>query len=300
MSFIGEIAALLTSACWAFTGIFFTIGGRRVGSQTVNLTRLLLAFLIMLVIHRVALGKWLPLGASANNWGWLALSGVIGLTLGDAALFQALVFIGPRLASLLMALVPIISTILAWIFLGETLSPADLLAVLLTVGGVAWVVLERTGQSADSSAPKHFRLGVLLGLAAATGQSLGLLTSRFGLANNFPVVSANLIRILAGGAALWALGFINGSAWRAAGHLRQDRRAFWAIVGGTVVGPVIGIMASLVAVQHAPLGIASTLMSLTPIMMLPLVVVAFREQVSRRAIGGTVLALAGVSLIFLF
>jgi drug/metabolite transporter (DMT)-like permease len=298
--FVGEVAALATSLCWALTGIFFTLGGRRVGSQVVNLTRLLLALVIMLLLHRLALGTWLPLGASVERWGWLALSGVIGLALGDAALFQALLFIGPRLAALLMALVPIISTLLAWAFLAERLAWLDVLAVCLTVAGVAWVVLERrTDDAGGAVAGRNFKWGVILGLGAASGQSLGLITSRLGLEGDFSVLSANLIRILAASVALWGAAAAVGQGGRPLAALRADRRAALTILAGTVVGPVLGVMLSLLAIQRAPVGIASTLMSLTPITILPLVYWIFRERISRRAVGGTFLAFSGVALIFL-
>ncbi|MEK7324541.1 MAG: DMT family transporter, partial [Chloroflexota bacterium] len=131
--FLGELAALMAAFCWALTGILFTVGGRRVGSQVVNMARLPLALIILMALHRLTLGTWFPVRVEPGRWGWLALSGVIGLALGDAALFQAMVLIGPRLSTVLMALVPIISTVSAWVFLRERLNWLDTLAVLVTV-----------------------------------------------------------------------------------------------------------------------------------------------------------------------
>ncbi len=296
--FVGEVAALVTALCWAFTGVFFTFSGRRVGSQVVNLSRLLLALLIMLGIHRVLEGQWLPLGAGAARWSWLSLSGIVGLALGDAALFQAMIFLGARLAMLMMALVPIITTIIAWVFLRERLSPLDLSAVALTVAGVGWVVLERGRGEALAPEAANYRWGLVFGLGAALGQAVGLILSREGLVGGFSVVSANLIRILAACAALWGVAALTGQGRQAVDAVRADRRAALAILGGTLVGPVIGVLCSLVAVQLAPVGIASTLMALTPVLILPLVVFAEHERLSPRAVAGTLLALAGVALIF--
>ncbi len=80
--------------------------------------------------------------------------------------------------------------------------------------------------------------------------------------------------------------------------LRQDRRAELAIFGGAVAGPFLGVWLSMVAVQNARVGIASTLMAMTPIMLLPLVRLIYREQVSVRAAAGTLLAVAGVAIMF--
>jgi len=115
---IGEIAALGTSVCWTFTSTFFTIAGRRVESVIVNRVRLGLAVVFLSLTHFLLQGQWFPPQAGLYRWFWLGLSGVIGLVLGDAFPFQAFVWIGPRRSVLLMSLVPIISTFIAWAFLG--------------------------------------------------------------------------------------------------------------------------------------------------------------------------------------
>jgi drug/metabolite transporter (DMT)-like permease len=56
---------------------------------------------------------------------------------------------------------------------------------------------------------------------------------------------------------------------------------------------------SLIAVQNAPVGIASTLTSLTPIMLIPLSRIVFKEAITWRAVGGTLLAVAGTAILFL-
>ncbi|MCC6189988.1 MAG: DMT family transporter [Anaerolineales bacterium] len=300
---LGQLAALGAAACWTFTSLLFTFAGHRVGSQVVNLARLLLALVILALAHRTFAGEWLPLWAGPERWGWLALSGLIGLALGDAALFQALLFIGPRLSTLLMALAPIIATLAARIFLGERLALLDLLAVFLTVGGVAWVVAERQPSAAAPAGGRagrpRFALGVALGVAAATGQALGLITSRLGMAGDFPVLSATVIRMLAAAAAVWLAALMMGRAGRPLRVMRREPRAALLIATATLLGPVAGASLSLVAIQNAPIGIASTLMALTPVLILPFGWCLFKERVSLRSVAGTVVALAGVALIFL-
>ena len=113
-AYTGEIAGLFTSLCWSFTSIFFTLGGRIVGSPIVNRTRLIFALIMAIGVHFVTQGQFFPLDAGWERWGWLGLSGILGFALGDACLFQAFVMIGPRLSMLMMALHPVIGTILAW------------------------------------------------------------------------------------------------------------------------------------------------------------------------------------------
>ena len=125
----GEVAALATAVCWSFTAIFISYSGRRVGSEVVNRSRLLLACLFLLVAHRALEGAFFPTGVEPFRWGWLAVSSVLGLVLGDAFLFRAYVLIGPRLAMLLMATVPIFSALFGWLLFGEAVTNLELIGI---------------------------------------------------------------------------------------------------------------------------------------------------------------------------
>ena len=299
---MGEIAAVVTSLCWSLNSIQFTLAGRRVGSRVVNRARLILAVGYLLLTHLVTRGELWPSHAGLARWGWLGLSGVIGLVIGDGCLFQSFLYIGPRRAMLLMTLVPVISALVAWGWLGETLRPAEIGAILLTVGGIAWVVSERhRGQAQEAPGggeKRHYALGVLLALGGACGQALGLVTAKYGLAGGFPSISATLMRMLVATAVIWLLAAFRGQAGPTVRAL-ADRRALLFIIGGSLLGPFIGVWLSLVAVQQAPVGIASTLMALSPIILIPLDHWIFHEPVSLRSVAGTVVALAGATIIFL-
>ena len=300
-AYLGHLAALGTSLAWSFSSTSFTLAGRQTGSVVVNRTRLLLAVLFVALTHRLLEGQFLPLGAEPFRWGWLALSGIIGYVVGDGFLFQAFVMIGPRLSMLLMALAPVFSTVLAWVLLGEALAPRELMGILLAVGGVGLVVSDRRGGRAalPELPPRQYAVGILFGLGAALGQAGGLLASRLGLAGDFPALSGNLIRLLTATLAIWGITVLRGQTREHFLLLRAHPRAWWGILGGAVAGPFVGVWLSLVSVQHAPLGIASTLMSLSPIFLLPVGRYLFGEQIGMRAVAGTGVAVLGTALLFL-
>jgi drug/metabolite transporter (DMT)-like permease len=296
---VGEIAALGTSVCWTFTSIFFTIAGRRVGSLIVNRARLVLALVFLVITHLLVQGELLPLHAEPERWFWLGLSGVIGLTLGDLFLFQAFVWIGPRRAMLLMSLAPIIGAVTAWVFLGERLRLIEIAGVGLTVGGIAWVILEKGNGDGAQVDKRHYWLGIVLGIGAAMGQALGLVASKKGLAGDFAPLSANLMRMSVAMAAMWAYTLLRREARQTVSALAADRQASLATLGGSLVGPFIGVWLSLIAVQLTPVGIASTLMALPPVFVLPLSRWVFKERTSVQAVFGTCVAIGGVAIIFL-
>jgi len=297
-AYLGEIAALTTAVCWAVTSLFFTIAGKRVGSQLVNRVRLPLAASFLAITHLFWQGQVLPIHAEPSRWGWLGLSAISGLVLGDAMLFQAFVLIGTRLAMLLMTLAPVIGALLAWVFLAETLSLLEIAAIIVTVGSVAWVVSEqRNSNAVDNDNPRRYTIGVLCGIGGAFGQALGLILSKRGMAGDFPALSASLMRLSVASVVIWLWALIQGQVRPTIDGLRI-RRVRWAIVSGTVTGPFIGVTLSLVAVQLAPVGIASTLMALAPVILLPLAHWILKERITQRAIVGTVVAMVGVTMIF--
>jgi drug/metabolite transporter (DMT)-like permease len=269
-----------------------------VGSVTVNRARLVLAVIFLSITHLLLLGRLWPVHAGLDRWFWLGLSGVAGLVLGDAFLFQALVLIGPRRAMLLMSLVPIISTMIAWIFLGETLSAVEMVAVGLTVGGIAWVVSERGNINGVQADPRQYALGVLAGMGGAVGQALGLVLSKKGMAGDFAPLSANLIRMLVAVTVMWSYTLLRGKGGPTLRAL-ADRQASTAILGGAIAGPFIGVWLSLVAVKLARVGIASTLMALPPVFVLLPSIWIFKERISLQTLAGTAIAFGGVAMIFL-
>ena len=291
----GEIIAVLTSLCWSVSPFFFSRAGKAVGSSTVNHIRLWIALVALMIIHSIAYNNPLPFGIESYRVRWLALSGFIGFVFGDSCFFEALVLLGPRLSSLLMLLAPIFSTILAWIFLGEKLNLYEIIAILVTTGGIASVVSETSHNSHPK--PQTYIWGLFLGIGAATGQAGGLLCSKIGMKGSFPPISSNIIRIATAAICLSIFALLQGK-FRNDIKKMKIKNAFRTTFAGAMIGPTMGVVLALYAISHTSIGIASTLMSLSPIFMLPLSHYIDKERISRRTIIGTFISLAGASLLF--
>jgi len=299
MPFLGPLAALGTSFCWSFTSTFFTLAGRRVGSMVVNRTRLVLAVLFLILTHWVLMGVPFPLHAPPERWFWLGLSGVLGLVIGDAMLFQSFIWLGPRLSMLLMSLVPVISTLFAWVLLGERLTPWQLVAIVITVSGVASVILDQDGNNAAIVKGKNYFIGILFGLGATVGQASGLIAAKKGLVGDFSALSGTLIRMFVAMVVLWLITFLMRQGQETLRKLKEDPQAFKYLFAGAFIGPFVGVYLSLVAVQATQVGIASTLMALPPVFLLPISHFVFGERIGLRAIAGTLVAIAGVAMLLL-
>ena len=297
MNFIGELAALATSFFFAMTALIFTSTGRMVGSQVTNRMRLTFALIYLVILNIILFREPLPFSAESSRWLWLSLSGIIGLSLGDAFLFQSFVSVGARLGTLLLSLAPVFGSVIAWIFFGETLTFLQITGIVLALAGIAWVVMSH--EEPANTPHGHTRRGVIFGVLAGLGQAIGLVLSKQAMVGNFSPFQANAIRMLAAVLFIWAWTALEGKAGATFSALREKPQVIRLLALGALVGPVLGVSSSLLAVQHAQIGVASTLMALPPVIILPVSYFAFKEKIGWQAVVGTVLAIAGVAILFL-
>jgi len=292
----GEFAALVTALCWTFGAMSFEMASKRSGSLSVNLIRLVMGFCLLSLFCLIYRGMIFPSDASSHAWIWLALSGFIGFAFGDLLLFRAFVLIGSRISMLVMSAVPPITALIGWLILGETLSGKGFIGMALTISGIALVVLERKSQE-NKKRFSHPVKGVLIAFGGALGQSIGLVLSKYGMGQYDPF-AATQIRILAGTIGFTIL-FIFLKRWPVLIQAVCDRTTIKHASIGAVLGPFLGVSFSLLAVQHTTTGIASTIMAIVPVLIIPPAIILLKEKVTLREIIGAVIAVAGVAVLFL-
>ncbi|MDP6633997.1 MAG: DMT family transporter [Phycisphaerae bacterium] len=298
MAYTGEIAALSTVLCWAIGTLSFEAAGRRIGSTTVNFIRLTMAW-GMLAIVGVATSEYMliPARASGEMWLWLGMSGVIGFFLGDLCLFRAFILIGPRLCTLVFTLAPLMTALLGWVILGETLTPLNCLGMAITLCGVGWVVAER---KVDASV-KFWRpsvWGVSLAAMGALGQALGMVLAKKVINENTNPITVTQIRITAALPA-FAIMFLALRWYPRVAKGLKNGRAMAQMTLGAFVGPVLGVVLLMLSMKHLEAAVAQTFVALLPIVIIPFVMVIHKERVSLRAALGAVMAVAGVAILFI-
>jgi len=309
--YLGPAAGVAASLLWTTTALCFTAAAKRIGAAAVNSTRIILAIAWLGLTHRLLNGIWIP-HASGTQIVLLAISGLLGLTLGDLALFKAYVYIGPRLAMLVMTTAPIFTVLLGWLVLGEALTGPMWIGMVLTVGGVAWVVLERPAGEGGAG-HSHRAAGLLLALLATIGQAGGSLLSKSGMGHGWlpedqlmPPQTAALVRMFFAGifttpTIVWlaARGRAERGGAKAGAEGGLRRTGYIMTFCGSLVGPYLGMWMSLEAFHRSPLGVAQTLCSLTPVFILPFVIVVQKERVTVRAALGALVAVLGTAILFL-
>lgn len=308
---VGLAAGVATSLLWTATSLFFTAAGRRISPTLVNASRIVLAIGLLGITHRLVTGQWIP-SATYEQVVLLGVSGVVGLAIGDQALFVAFVDIGPRLCLLIMATSPLWAALFGWIALGETIDGGAWLGIALVLGGVIWVATEKPTKSVAAYERSYRVRGIALAILGSVCQAGGLLLSKQGIghgmlaeAQHMTPQAATLVRMVFAAVGMVPILLIarRREASRRASGLLPSRvgsptAGLVFMACGAVVGPFLGVWMSLVALDRAPLGIAQTLCSLSPIFILPFAVLIEKERLSLRAIVGALLAVAGTVVVF--
>ena len=292
----GELAALATAFFWTITALSFEFASKRVGSLAVNIIRLTLAFFLLSIFTFITRGMFLPLDASPHALIWLSLSGLIGLVLGDYFLFKSYNILTSRIAMLFMTLVPPMTAFIGWLLLGEKMSLLHITGMFLTVGGIFLAIFSRpeNGRRIKLTYPLN---GIAFALIGAAGQAGGLVLSKYGM-QDYNAFAASHVRIIAAviGYAIIILVLGKGSLIRKAVN---DRKGLRAIALGSFFGPFLGISFSLLAVKYTETGIAATIMSIVPILIILPSIVIFKQRFTWLEIAGAFISVAGVVLMFL-
>ena len=311
MQHLGEIISLIVALSWTATAIFADIASHRLGALPLNLIRMGFSIVFLSVLLVIVTGSPFPLYADDATYFWLALSGLVGYVFGDMCLFSCYVLIGSKFGQILMTLAPPVAGIAGWLMLGEKLSWHSWLAMLVTLTGIAICILGRGGATHKLEIKLPWK-GVLLGIGAGIGQGVGLVLSKIGLENYAAALpddvssgvtfmmpfAGTLIRAVTGFLGFFLILAIMGKA----SQLRtavNDRQGMKFAVLTTFFGPFLGVSLSLMAVQYANAGVASTLMALTPVLIIVPYSIINHQKISPKEILGAIITVTGAALFFL-
>ncbi len=299
--FIGQLFAVITAVCWAQNSLIYSHSGKIIGSKTVTHIRLWLALPMIMIAHLVVAGSLFPLGLQAKSYLIFSLSGVVGFCIADLFIFQAFVDLGPRQTMVILTTSPIFSAVLSRIFYKENLLGIQIIGILVTLIGVCWVVIADGKNERKKKAGKKLDgKGVLIALAGSLAQAGGVILSKGGLEQGVHPVSANVIRLTAGLAALIIYAAVRGKFVADFRKVIQKsgRKLLGLIAFAAAVGPVMGIILNLYALSIVPAGIVSALTQTTPIILLPYERFIQKKTITVGAILGTIAAILGIFLLF--
>jgi drug/metabolite transporter (DMT)-like permease len=303
-SHLGELFALLTAVFWTATSLSFQQATRRAGSLSVNVLRLMIAFFIYGFISYFSRGLFLPFDASTHQWIWMSISGLVGFVFGDYFLFKSYELISARISMLIMSLSAPLAAFIGWFVLGESMNLISILAMFITIFGIMIVITEKKKLDDLKAGKKSKKIqfsfspkGMLFAFFGSIGQSLGLVLSKYGM-QDYNVFGATQIRIIAG-----AIGFVilitMIKRWPKVKQAVTDSISMKFILIGSIFGPFLGVYVSLLAVKYTTVGIASTIMAIIPVLIIPPAILLYKEKVTVKEVVGAFIALGGIVLFFI-
>lgn len=289
-----ELAALGTATCWATTGLISADAVRALGAFWFNLIRQAFVTGILALILTLS-GGWH--GLDMTTVVVLAVSGIVGILLGDTFNFAAVGRIGPRRAGAIFALNAPMAAVMGWAFLGETLTLQAVLGIALTAAGVAVAILGRPRANAHRFETLHggLLLGLLFGLGAAAGQAAGSLIARPLMTAGLDPWLASLFRV---GASGLAMGLIAATPLAPPRAGPMTRTALILTAATAIIGLLIGMTLFLYALQGSQTGIIATLSATSPVLILPLLWLRTGQRPTAMSFVGAAMAIAGLALIF--
>ena len=293
-----EWLAVAAAATWATSALFAASASARIGAFAFSRWRMAFASVLLWGIALVT-GGWHSLSLS-GVW-LLGLSGLIGIFMGDTALFACMNRLGPRRSGILFASHAFFSAVLAWLVFGETLWGWALLGAGLLVTGVMSAVAfgKRQNESHQwESTRGSLATGIGLGLLAALCQSVATLMLKPLMQTGIDPVAASAVRM---STALAAHTLLLLSGWRVA-KMMSDSFS-WRDMGYTFVSAALsmalGMTLILKALQLGSAGRVALFSSVTPVLLLPLLWMVYRRRPALGAWLGALLTVAGCALMLL-
>lgn len=290
---IGEFTALITAILWSISSFIFTDLSKQIGSIQLNIYRMLLAALLIFITILILDIKF---EISYYQLFFLIFSGIIGLLIGDTFLFKSFSLLGARIGMLIMSLNPGIAAIIAFFALSETLSIIGIIGIIITLIGISIVVLQK---KQNDNKNKISVLGIIYAFLAAACQAVGLIFAKLAfIENDIDPFIATFIRLASATILFIPIGLIFKKIENPSKLFKNKTNAI-KLLTGSFIGPYLGITLSFVAVTNAEVGIASTIMSTTPIIMLPIARFIYKEKLNVKAFVGAIIAVLGVALLFM-
>lgn len=311
MNIQGELIALIVAVSWTATAIFAEIATKRHGTIIMNVLRMGLSIVLLALLLLAATGSPIPTHTTANVWMWFGLSGFVGYVFGDYCLFKSYTLIGSRFGQLFMTLSSLFATIAAYLMLSEKISLMAAVGMVVTITGISISVLNK-GAGEHKLQLKLPWQGIVLGLGASIGQGVGLVLSKIGMmaykdalagisetdmSYQMMPFAGTMIRGIVGFLGFVLMFFLFGKISDMRKSLRDRKFIVFATLA-TIFGPFIGVSLSLLSVSYTSTGIAQTIMSITPVLILLPAYLVFKQKITPLEILGALISVAGVSLFF--
>ena len=289
---------LLAAFAWSISSIISADITREIGSIVFNRIRLFLVSL-MLIAYTSYIGTWETL--NINFIALILFSGFVGIFLGDTLLFMALQKLGPRRNNILFSLAAPFTVLLNIFFLNEIMNLYNLLGCFFVFFGVVIAIIygnASNNQHRWEIIQGSLFVGIVMGVLAAFCQAIGLIIMKPILDSGVDPIASAAIRTTISFILLSFTFFLKSPNFVSKNKINLFI-LFKILISG-FLGMALGMSLLLIALQNADAGIVATLSSTSPIIVLFLIWIITSKMPSLGAWAGTLVAIFGTGLIFIY
>lgn len=289
----GYIAAFAAGMLFAVSDILVREASSAYSPKTITLLTLVsgLPLLVAMSAFLEGLGR-MPLEAAAIY----SLIGVLHFFVGRTLFYTSVSILGASTAAIITSPTPLLSSVLAWLFLGEEQSPMSIAGVAAVSLGIALSAYRPSGSPLIRLSAKMSRvLGLASGLSASLIFSVTAILIRFsGLNFGYPLTGAAISYASALIPAVMTARVGLGPRRPFSGG---ERALFAAITAGLIV--TAAQAARYYSLTVLPVAQAIALISLFPVHVVALALIfkPVGERPSLIHLAGSIMAFLGVSIV---
>lgn len=287
---LGAGSALLSALLWAVAAILFAHIGRTLNAKALNLGKGIVA---LICLSSILLTTQLPDFHPPEFW-YLALSGLLGITIGDTLYFLTLQRLGAKITLLVGTLIPVVTAISASLLFSEPIGFLSAMGLAMTIFGVTYVLWNKVE---NKTTRRFWFSGLVIASLYILTESGGILLTKFGLVH-YESLEATFIRQAWGIAGLVFWGLSASNLISDFKPLKHDSKLIRLFILTSFIGAFLGTWLSIIALELTYTAVAVSLNSTSPLFVLPISYWFLREKISQKAILGSIIATVGVGLYF--
>src|SRR5438128_12096163 len=281
---LGALAALGSALTWAVTSLLARALVPELGSVAVNAVRSTVGSALLVVWVLATAGAGAFTAPSASALVLLALSIVAAIAIGDTVFFESTRVLGLGRAMTISMTYPVGAAALAAAFLGEPITLPIAAGALLTLGGIVLIVAPWAERAPD----ERFAFGVGTATLASLAWAVSVIFLKAPL-RELDAVTAQAIRLPLAAVVLWTTPW----ARAAAGGLGRIGGSALARLAALSVLTAVSSVMFVASVKYAGVAVSAVLSSTAPMFAIPLARVFLGERLSRTALLGAGVTVAG-------
>jgi drug/metabolite transporter (DMT)-like permease len=290
---LGEFLSLSSALAWALGVILYKRLGEQLPPLALNLRKNLLVLVALVPLIAIWSG-FEPPALSTREIVICLVSGLIGIGIADTLYFRALNRVGAGRMGVIGNCYSPFVILLAFLFLDERLSMAQLAGFALVTAGVLVIHEPRGDQSVS---PRDLAVGLATGVVAVLLMAVAIVMVKR-ILEHADLLWVSAIRMAGGVSGMLVIALILRQGLGTHGA-PLDRRGWTMLVVAALVGQLLSMLLWLGGYKYTTASVAAILNETASIWIVLFAWLLLHEPMSRRKATGIALTISGVACMLL-